>query len=101
MGGTVSKQELMAFGVVNPDGTYVNPDEWKTIPVGANTYVPYPPAVKWNLIAVLLCSYIAAAFEPSILEQNGSYLADAAVAPTSADGNDQASCFSTLLNFCR
>ncbi|KZP20682.1 NAD(P)-binding protein [Athelia psychrophila] len=70
MGASVSTQELIQFGLANPDGSYVNPDEWKTIPVGASTY-------------------IVAAFEPSILEQNGSYLADAALAPASPDGKDQ------------
>ncbi|KZP20705.1 NAD(P)-binding protein [Athelia psychrophila] len=74
MGASVSKQELIQYGLANPDGTYVNPDEWKTIPVGASTY-------------------IVAAFEPSILEHNGSYLADAALAPASSDGKDQASVF--------
>lgn len=39
MGASVSKQELVEYGLVNPDGTYVNPDNWKTIPVGAATYV--------------------------------------------------------------
>ncbi|KZP20712.1 hypothetical protein FIBSPDRAFT_861446 [Athelia psychrophila] len=72
LGASVSKQELIQYGLANPDGTYVDPDEWKTIPVGASTYV-------------------VAAFEPSILEQNGSYLADAALAPASPDGKDQAS----------
>ncbi|KAF7974255.1 hypothetical protein HWV62_13032, partial [Athelia sp. TMB] len=73
IGASVSKEELIAVGLANPDGTYVNPAEWKTIPLGAATY-------------------IVAAFEPSILEHNGAYLADAALAPdaTSSDGKDKA-----------
>jgi len=61
MGASVPKADLIAMGLLNPDGSPNNPDEFKSIPVGAG-------------------SYFVAAFDPSIKEQSGSYLADAVIA---------------------
>ena len=97
IGASVSKEELIAVGLVNPDGTYVNPAEWKTIPLGAATYVLRESHVTQKLIRTY--SYIVAAFEPSILEHTGAYLADAALAPdaTSSDGKDKVGTFSMMI----
>jgi hypothetical protein len=80
MGGSVPKEELISMGFLNPDGSPADPDEFKSIPVGAATYV-HP---QYYHLAPCLdtrhpSSYIVAAFDPSIKRENGSYLSDAVV----------------------
>jgi NAD(P)-dependent dehydrogenase (short-subunit alcohol dehydrogenase family) len=60
MGASVPKEDLISMGLLNPDGSPADPDEFKSIAAGAATY-------------------IVAAFDPLIKGESGSYLCDAVV----------------------
>lgn len=41
MGASVPKEDLISMGLLNSDGSSADPDEFKTIAVGAATYVNF------------------------------------------------------------